>query len=94
MSERGNMPPDYVPSLLRGWKDIGEVLGCDRRTARALDEADAALCAGTEDAPDRIPIYKPSGAANGAVVAERGDLLRWLYRVMMRSRAARGAVAR
>jgi len=64
---------DQVPDLLRGWKQIADALGAAESTIRGWI-ADAA------DADQRPPIFKLGAAPNGPVMAERGELLRWLLR--------------
>ena len=64
---------DQVPDVLRGWKQIADALGATEKTIRGWI-ADAA------DADERPPIFKVADAPQAPVMAERGELLRWLLR--------------
>jgi len=74
---------DQVPDILRGWKQIADALGAAESTIRGWI-ADAA------DADERPPIFKLGDAPNGPVMAERGELLRWLLRYARRYPVSNG----
>ena len=57
--------------VLRGWKQIADALGAAETTIRGWI---------AEDADERPPIFKVADAPQAPVMAERGELLRWLLR--------------